>query len=73
MIPTIIKLLAKLVLGSGVFERILSTVERWSHEKKTGAEKRHGVLDELEVIGLGLTESLARLGVELAVAYLKRA
>lgn len=67
-----IPLLANLLLGSGVFARILGTVERWAQKALTGAEKRHGVLDELEVIGLKLTESAARLGIELAVAYLKR-
>jgi hypothetical protein len=66
-----IKYLASIVLGSGVFERILAVVERWAQEKASGAAKRHGVLDELEVIGLGLTESLARLGIELAVRYVK--
>jgi hypothetical protein len=66
-----IQALASLILGSEVFTRILGTVERWAEKKITGAEKRKGVLDELEVIGLKLTESLARFGVELAVQYLK--
>jgi hypothetical protein len=66
-----IQVLASLILGSEVFTRILGTVERWAEKKITGAEKRKGVLDELEVIGLKLTESLARFGVELAVQFLK--
>jgi fibronectin type 3 domain-containing protein len=72
MILTIIKLLAKLILGSEVFARILAAVERVSHERIDSAEKRHTVLAEIEIIGLNITESLARLGIELAVAYLKR-
>ncbi len=54
-----------------MFQRILAAVERWSHEEIGSAQKRKGVLDELEVIGLGLCESLARLGIELAMRYLK--
>lgn len=73
IIAQAIKLLASLVLGSDVFERILATVDRWAEKEISSAEKRKGVLDELEVIGLELTESLARLGVELAVTYIKKA
>lgn len=72
IIAQAINLLASLILGSEVFTRILATVERWAEKEITAAEKRHGVLDELEVIGLKLTESMARLGIELAVTYLKK-
>ena len=72
IIAQAINLLASLILGSDVFTRILATVERWAEKEITAAEKRHGVLDELEVIGLKLTESMARLGIELAVTYLKK-
>lgn len=72
IIAQTIKVLAGLVLGSDVFERILGTVERWAQKEIAAAEKRKGVLNELEVIGLGLTESLARFGVELAVTYFKK-
>lgn len=67
-----ISLIASLILGSEVFARILGAVERWAAKEIASAEKRHGVLDELQVIGLQLTESAARFGVELAVQYLKR-
>ena len=67
-----IQMVARLILGSDVFGRILMTVERWAQKKIEGAEKRAGVLDELEVIGLKLAESAARLGVELAVQIVKR-
>jgi hypothetical protein len=67
-----IQMVARLILGSDVFGRILMTVERWAQKKIEGAEKRAGVLDELEVIGLKLAESAARLGVELAVQVVKR-
>ncbi len=72
VIAQAISLIASLILGSEVFARVLGTVERWAEKEIASAEKRHGVLDELQVIGLQLTESAARFGVELAVQYLKR-
>lgn len=72
IISQAISLIASLLLGSEVFARILGTVERWAEKEIASAEKRHGVLDELEVIGLKLTESAARFGIELAVQYLQR-
>ena len=72
VIAFLIRQLAAAILGSDIFSRIVGTVERWAQEEITSAEKRHGVLDELEVIGLKLTESAARFGVELAVQYLKK-
>lgn len=68
-----IRILAKLALGSANFERITTSVARWAKEELTGAEKRHGVLAELNVIGIQLSERLARLGIELAVELLNRA
>ena len=68
----LINQLAVAILGSDIFSRIVGTVERWAEKEITSAEKRHGVLDELEVIGLKLTESAARFGVELAVQYLQK-
>lgn len=72
LIAQAIRLLAGLILGSDVFDRILATVERWAKVEISNAEKRHGVLDELHVIGVKISESTARLGVELAVSLLKR-
>ena len=72
LIRQAIGILAGLILGSDVFARILATVERWAEMEISSAEKRNGVLNELEIIGLKLTESAARFGVELAVQYLKR-
>lgn len=72
VVAYLISQLAGAILGSDVFSRILGCVERWAEKGITAAEKRHGVLDEIEVIGLKVTESAARLGIELAVQYLKR-
>ena len=72
VIAFLIGQLAGAILGADVFTRILGSVERWAEKEISSAEKRHGVLDELEVIGLELTESAARFGVELAVQYLQK-
>lgn len=67
-----IQFVATILLGSEIFERILGAVQRWAEKELSGKEKRDGVLDELEVIGIQIAESSARFGVELAVQYLKR-
>lgn len=67
-----IQTLASLILGSDVFTRILAVVQRWTEQEASNAEKRSGVLAEFEIIGLKLLESEANLGIELAVAFLKR-
>jgi hypothetical protein len=67
-----IKILASLLLGSGVFDRVIAVVKDWSDKQIDGAKKREGVLNQLEVIGLGLSASLTNLAVELAVQYLKK-
>lgn len=72
VVAWLISQLAAVILGSDVFTRILGVVERWAEKEIKSAEKRHGVLAEMETIGLNLSESLARFGVELAVQYLKK-
>lgn len=72
IIAQTIKLLASLLLDSDTFERVIATVERWADKEISGAEKRTGVLNELEIIGLKMSKSLANLLVELAVQYIKR-
>jgi hypothetical protein len=72
VIAYLISQIAGAILGSDIFSRIIGCVERWAEKEISSAEKRHGVLAEIETIGLKLTESAARFGVELAVQYLKR-
>lgn len=72
VIAYLISQLAGYILGENIFERIVGCVERWAEKEIASAEKRHGVLAEMQTIGLKLTESAARLGLELAVQYLKR-
>ena len=60
-----------IILGSGVFDRVLGSVKRWAEQEISGIEKKQGVLSEIEIIGLKLTESAANFAVEAAVQYLK--
>ena len=68
-----IRFLDNIIIGPDTFNRILGAVQRWASKEIASAEKRQGVLAELEIIGLELSESIARLGVELAVQYFKTA
>ena len=70
-ITFLIKQLANALLGADTFNRILASVQRWADKEISGLEKKQGVLSELEIIGLKLTEQLANLGIELAVAFVR--
>lgn len=67
-----IQFIAKIILGSGVLDKVLAIVKEWADMKISGAEKRQGVLDAMEVAGLKLSKSAANLAVELAVTLLAR-
>lgn len=79
IITQAIQLLASLVLGSNVFPKILGMVQNWAEKEiatlndpnNPNSSRRNGVLKDIEEMGLKLSESAARLGVELAVTYLK--
>lgn len=68
----VVSMFIRLILGSDIFTRVELTVKRWSSRKIAGAEKRDGVLDELEVIGLEAAEWALRLAIELAVGKMKK-
>lgn len=68
-----IQLVARILLGAGVLDKVLAIVTEWSDKKMSGAEKREGVLDQLQVAGLKLSKSAANLAVELAVQLLTKA
>lgn len=69
---TAINIVAKLVLGSGVFDKILVLVTEWADKKIDGAAKRQGVLDSIEVAGLKLGKSATNLAIELAVTLITK-
>lgn len=67
----LLKQVVDLILGSNVFDRVLGAVERWAEKEISSLEKKQGVLAELEIIGLKLTQSGANFAVEAAVQALK--
>lgn len=67
----LLKKVVDLILGSDIFDRVLGAVKRWSEKEISGLEKKAGVLAEVEVIGLKLTNSAANFAIEAAVQYLK--
>lgn len=66
-----VNIFIKIVLGSDVFKRVEDRVVEWADRKISGAEKRKGVLDQLEVIGLKQAEWVLRLAIELAVGKMQ--
>lgn len=64
--------ISNIILGSGVLDKVTVLVKEWADKKISGAEKREGVLDAMEVAGLKLSKSAANLAVELAVQLLSR-
>jgi hypothetical protein len=71
VIAFLLKQVVNLILGSDVFDRILGAVKLWSEKEISGLEKKAGVLAELEVIGLKLTNTAANFGIEAAIQFLK--
>lgn len=71
MIAFLLKQVVGLILGSTIFDRVLGAVNRWADKEISGVEKKEGVLDELQVMGLKLSKSAANFAVEAAVQYLK--
>lgn len=76
----IIRLLAQIILGSGVLDRIIARVQWWQKrvfppelsQESVNAVKRHGVLADIDTIDMGLSESKKRLGIELALQVVKK-
>ena len=71
IIAFLLKQVVDMLLGSSVFDRVLGAVERWSEKEISGLEKKEGVLAEIEIIGLKLTNSAANFAIEAAVQFLK--
>lgn len=71
LVSFLLKKVVDLILGSDIFDRVLGAVKRWSEKEISGLEKKAGVLAEVEVIGLKLTNSAANFAIEAAVQYLK--
>lgn len=65
-----IQVFANLILSSGVFNKIKEVVALQESKLLSGAEKRSVAIAELTKIGIGVSDSLLNLGIELAVAWL---
>lgn len=72
LILSLIKTLAGWLVGSDLFRATLGAVERWADAGLSGAEKKEGVIAELQAIGYIFSKRAANLAVELALAYLDK-
>lgn len=70
--PFIIERFAKFVIGGVPFESMKRIVADWDNEALTGEEKRKAVLHEFATLGYAIASWLVNLGIELAVAYLRK-
>jgi len=71
MNATLIALLANLILGSGLFDKIKQAVKDQEGKIISGAEKKNAAISQLTSIGVTAATSAINLGIELAVAWLK--
>lgn len=71
LVATAVSVFIRLVLGSQLFSRVEASVQRWAERELSGAEKRGGVLGELQVIGVHGAEWALRLAIELAVGKMR--
>lgn len=67
----IVTMLIKVLIGTDIFEQVEKLVHRWAEGQLSGMEKRHGVLNEVKVMGIKASEWMVRLAIELAVGKLK--
>lgn len=72
--------LAAFLMGSDTFVRIENVVHRWEEKAIAAIEagedkpdKKAGVLDEIEIIGIKLAAWLVNTAIELAVAKINLA
>lgn len=86
VIVFLIKQLCDAIVGSGILDRVIAAIRRWAVAKfdegtpavDQNAERRHGVLDEMQQWGADpvdpcppLSESWRRLLLELAYRLVK--
>lgn len=68
----LIKLLAKWLVGSAFFKDALKVVQEWNAKQISGAQKKDGVIVDLEEAGWRVTGRVMNRGIELALAYIER-
>mgnify|MGYP007071645526 CR=1 FL=1 len=62
---------AKIIVGSQLFDRIKACVFRQEEKILSGPEKRHAVTQELMVIGVSVATWVLNFAIEVAVAQLR--
>ena len=72
IVRSVITALAHLLLEEGQFDRIVARVKEWENKTISGIEKKAGVLDDIQRVGVHVTGWLLNLALELAVAYVKK-
>jgi hypothetical protein len=68
----LIKLLAKWLVGSAFFKDAVKAVQTWNDLKISGAQKKEGVIADLEEQGWRVTGRAMNQGIELALSYIER-
>lgn len=71
IVKTLINSLGSILFTSMTFDRAKAAILRWEEKQISGVEKKEGVLDELQVIGIKLSAFAANLLVELALAAVR--
>lgn len=69
--PFVIDRFAKFAIGGVPFESMKRIVADVNNSALSSAEKRQAVLHEFASLGYALAQSMVRLGLELAVAWMK--
>lgn len=72
IVLSLIKLLAKWLVGSAFFKDAIRAVDEWNKSGLEGAKKKEGVVAQLEAEGWRVSSKIMNRGIELALAYIER-
>ena len=64
-----IQLIANMILGTGILERVKTEVDAWAEKEIDGLEKKEGVLNALKAEGFFLTQRAFDHAVQLALLW----
>ena len=64
-----IQLIANMILGTGILERVKVEVDAWAEKEIDGLEKKEGVFNALKAEGLFLTQRAFDHAVQLALMW----
>lgn len=72
VVLSLIKVLAKWLVGSAFFKDAVNAVKEFNETKLQGAQKKSGVMAQLEAEGWRVTGKTMNTAIELAVNYVDR-